>query len=68
MKFSRTLALVAGIVLPIVETIRRRHQLGDPWAWPAWLDDWIIGLFLLYGWWRTRFFDVSSGRPILAGA
>ena len=65
MKFSRGLAVAAAVFLPIAETIRRWHQLADITIWPAWLDDWFIGLFLLYGWWRTRH-DVDGGRPALA--
>jgi hypothetical protein len=67
MVFSRAVALFGGIVLPIVETIRRWHQLGDPRMAPAWLDDWIIGAFLLYGWWRTRD-GRAGGRAVLAAA
>jgi hypothetical protein len=66
-RFSRTLAYAGGVVLPIVETIRRWHQLGDLRMAPMWLDDWIIGLFLLYGAWRTRD-GASSGRAVLAAA
>jgi hypothetical protein len=67
MTFSRTLALAGGIVLPIIETLRRWEQLGDPRAFPAWFDDWIIGALLLYGWWRTRP-GATGGRPMLAAA
>lgn len=67
MRFSRALAYVAGVVLPIGETIRRWHQLGDLRMAPAWMDDWIIGLLLLYGAWRTRH-DVVHGRAVLAAA
>jgi hypothetical protein len=66
-QFSRRLAIVAGFVLPIVETIRRWHQLGDLAVWPFWLDDWAIGGLLLYGAWRTRR-DIAGGRPMLAAA
>ena len=34
---------------------------------PFWLDDWLIGLFLLYGAWATRE-DREAGRPTLAAA
>ena len=67
MRFSRALAWAGGVLLPVVETIRRWHQLGDPRMLPFWLDDWIIGLFLLYGAWVTRE-DRESGRPTLAAA
>jgi hypothetical protein len=65
--FSRRLALVFGVLLPIVETYRRWHQLGDIRIWPAWLDDWAIGGFLLYGAWRTAK-DAATGRPWLTAA
>jgi hypothetical protein len=67
MRFSRGLAIAGGVVLPIVETIRRWHQLGDIHMAPAWLDDWLIGVFLLYGAWRTRGND-RRGRAVLAAA
>lgn len=65
--FSRRLALVFGALLPIVETIRRWHQLGDIRMWPAWLDDFVLGACLLYGAWRTSK-DIETGRPWLAAA
>jgi len=64
-EFSRRLALLFGILLPVAETIRRFHQLGDLSAWPAWLDDWFIGGLLLLGAWRTRV-DPVRGQPFLA--
>ena len=67
LEFSRRLAVVAGVVLPIGETIRRWHQLGEPLMWLVWLDDWAIGGFLLWGAWRTRR-DAELGRPVLAAA
>jgi hypothetical protein len=69
MRFSRVLALIAGVSLPILETARRWHQLGDLHIWPMWLDDWLIGGFLLYGAWRTRpAVDDLPGRAVLASA
>jgi hypothetical protein len=65
--FSRRLALAFGVLLPIVETIRRWHQLGDIRMWPAWLDDFVLGACLLYGAWRTAK-DFQTGRPWLAAA
>lgn len=65
--FSRRLALAYGVLLPIVETIRRWQQLGDIRMWPAWLDDFVLGACLLYGAWRTAQ-DVEIGRPWLAAA
>jgi hypothetical protein len=65
--FSRRLAIVFGVLLPIIETIRRWPQLGDVRMWPAWLDDFILAAFLLYGAWRTRK-ALDLGRQYLAAA
>jgi hypothetical protein len=65
--FSRRMAIAAGLVLPVVETLRRWRQLGDIRVWPFWLDDWAIGLFLLYAAWRVGKDPVGS-RPFLAAA
>ena len=48
-----------GIVTPSIETIRRWHELRTLTVWwPAYLDDVLLGGFLLYGSWRA-----GSGRP-----
>jgi hypothetical protein len=65
--FSRNLAIVIGILTPIAETVRRWNQLGHLSVWPVWLDDFVLGVFLLYGAWRTTK-DVRTGRPFLAAA
>ncbi len=64
-KFSRWLAIVGGILVPLAETIRR---------WSTWkqspanlFDDYIIGAFLLYGAWRVGK-DPRSGQRYLAAA
>jgi hypothetical protein len=69
--FARGLAWIAGVVLPLGETARRWHQLGElGWfgglLW-AWLDDWLIGAFLLYGAWRAGR-DAVTGQASLAAA
>jgi hypothetical protein len=66
-RFARGLAVVAGVVLPIGETIRRWHQLSDPRLLWAWLDDYAIGAFLLYGAWRAGR-DPVTGQVSLAAA
>jgi len=62
---SRRLAIVIGLLLPLIETVRR---------WPLWheypptfLDDFLIGAFLLYGAWRCSR-DPARGRVVLAAA
>jgi hypothetical protein len=47
--FSRRLAYVFGVSLPIIQTIRRWSQLGDPRIWPVWLDDFLLAALLLLG-------------------
>ena len=51
-QFSRRLAWVAGVVIPLGETIRR---WGTWWDVPtAYLDDVVIGAFFLFGAWMSR--------------
>lgn len=64
-RFSRWLAVVGGILAPLLETIRR---------WSTWqqtpanlFDDYIMGAFLLYAAWRTGQ-DVRSGQRFLIAA
>lgn len=65
--FPRGLAVFYGLFLPIGETVRRWHQLNDIHMWPAWLDDILIGAFLLYAAWRLGK-DRVSGQRWLASA
>jgi len=64
--YSRHLALVIGLLLPVAETIRRWRQLGDLSIWPFWLDDFLIGAFLLYAFWRTRLNGFENRRYLAA--
>lgn len=64
-QFSRRLAIVGGIMVPLAETFRR---------WSTWrespanlFDDYIMGAFLLYAAWRTGK-DLRSGQRVLAAA
>lgn len=64
-QFSRRLAMVGGILVPLLETVRR---------WSTWqespanlFDDYIMGAFLLYAAWRTGK-DLPRGQPTLAAA
>lgn len=53
--FSRKLAVVAGIVLPVLETIRRRHEWpGPPQTWQHWMDDYLVAALLLAAAWKSR--------------
>ena len=62
--FSRRLAIIFGVLLPLGETIRR-WGTGGPWY--LWVDDYLIGAFLLYGAWRSGR-NVREGQPFLAAA
>ena len=57
-----------GVITPVLETMRRWREVRDMTVWwPAFLDDYLIGGFLLYGAWRVGK-DPQAGRPVLAAA
>jgi hypothetical protein len=63
---SRRLAYAFGVLTPLAETIRR---WGTWWVNPpAFLDDFIIGAFLLSGAWATRNLSSVRGQTLLASA
>jgi hypothetical protein len=64
LRFSRTLAIIYGFILPIGETIRRWGHID---YLPAFLDDYFIGAFLLWGAWASRRTE-PRGRRILCTA
>jgi hypothetical protein len=45
--FSRGAARVLAVLLIVIETWRRRHQLGNPSYWPVIFDDYLAGAFLI---------------------
>lgn len=57
--FSRGLAIVFGVLLPIGETVRRWGHID---YLPTFLDDWLIGALLLWGAWATRDRPDAAGR------
>jgi hypothetical protein len=59
----RRLALVFGIVLPVLETWRRWNTGSSFWSW---FDDVLIGAFLLYAAWRSRADSVVGTRYLAA--
>jgi hypothetical protein len=65
-QFSRRLAYLFGIALPVLETFRRFHQLGDPTIWPQWLDDFLLGAFLLAGARLTARHRLENARYLVA--
>jgi len=65
--FSRRAALVAGVVMPLLETWRRWAEWGQLSKLPSILDDFVAGGFLILGAVMTRR-NPASGRPYLAAA
>jgi hypothetical protein len=60
---NRRLAAFAGVLLPLVETLRRS---GDLAAWWLWVDDWLIGAALLFGAWAAGSARAGSLRALAA--
>lgn len=65
--FSRRLALLFGILVPLAELVRRSQQLGSFAVLPHLLDDFLIGGALLYAAMHCSR-DPDSGRRYLAAA
>jgi hypothetical protein len=62
---SRNLAILLGIITPLLETIRRWSTWREnP---PAFFDDYILGGLLLYGAWRVGK-NARTGQRFLVGA
>ena len=61
--FSRYLAIVLGVLTPLLETIRRWSTWRDDPA--SFFDDYILGGLLLYGAWRVGR-DARAGQRFLA--
>jgi hypothetical protein len=64
-QFSRNLSVLIGVLTPLLETVRR---------WKTWqenlsifLDDYLLGAFLLYGAWRVSKY-VRDRQRMLAAA
>ncbi|HSK76461.1 MAG TPA: hypothetical protein VLQ45_08370 [Thermoanaerobaculia bacterium] len=63
---SRRLAYVLGVLTPLGETFRR---WGTWWDHPLiFIDDYLIGAFLIAGAWATRGLPSNRGRALLAAA
>lgn len=68
LRASRTLAVVLGVITPALETARRWREVRDMTVWwPAFIDDYLIGAFLLLGALRVGK-DAEAGRAVLAAA
>ena len=67
LQLSARLAILGAILLVVLETIRRYHQMSDPAMFTSWFDDYLISGFLIYGVWRTRR-DPARGQLYLCAA
>ncbi len=61
------LGFIGGIGIPILETIRRWHQLTDLHHFINWFDDYLMGAFLLFAAWKT-YQSAEIGKPYLCSA
>lgn len=68
LRFSRTLAAIYGILIVLLETIRRKTQLADPSAFLLWFDDYLLGGFLLWSAWKAVQDTPQTGARYLAAA
>lgn len=57
-------AFVGGILTPLLETVRRWHQMLDSRYFISWFDDYMIGAFLFFAAWKT-YKSVATGRKYL---
>lgn len=64
-RLSRNLAILLGIITPVLETIRRWHTWRENSL--AFFDDFILGGLLLYGAWRVGQ-NAESGQKFLTAA
>ena len=64
--YSRRLALIFGILLPVAETVRRWPQVSTGAHLLFWFDDVLLGTMLLYGVWATRHRFVDGQRFLTA--
>lgn len=64
-RFSRYLAIILGIITPLLETIRRWSTWRENPA--AFFDDYVLGGLLLYGAWKIGR-NAQAGQKFLTAA
>ena len=60
-------AFVLGAVLPVLETIRRWHQMSQAQYFFSWFDDYMLGAFLLFGAYKA-YQNIATGQKFLSAA
>ena len=66
LRISMYVAFVGGILTPILETIRRWHQMSDLHYFISWFDDYLIGGFLFFAAWKTHKMPDSGHKYLIA--
>ena len=66
LRISMYVAFVGGILTPILETIRRWHQMSDLHYFVSWFDDYLIGGFLFFAAWKTHKMPDSGHKYLIA--
>lgn len=64
-RFSIQAAFALGIALPLLETVRRYHQMTDLHFFFSWFDDYMLGGFLLFAAYKAHK-NFESGQKILS--
>ena len=65
-KLSMYTAFVGGVLTPLLETIRRWHQIPDLHYFINWFDDYLIGGFLFFAAWKTFKSPANGVRYLIA--
>lgn len=64
---SMYLGFAGGVITPVMETVRRWHQIPDPANFFLWFDDYVGGAFMLFACWKT-YRSRANGQHYLIGA
>jgi hypothetical protein len=62
---NRSLTLLMGIALPVTQAVRIRMNALE--NWPFWANDYFLGAFLLFAFWKSKR-DHARGQQYLAAA
>jgi hypothetical protein len=65
-RVSMNVAFIGSILVPVLETIRRYHQMSDLHYFISWFDDYLIGGFLFFAAWKTLKSPFNGQRFLIA--